>query len=54
MSTEKYYNDLYFKSISLEKHFDYIIENNKIVSHWLVADQMVLMQQLGIEQAQAH
>ena len=32
----------------------YIIENNKIVSHWLVADQMVLMQQLGIEQAQAH
>ena len=32
----------------------YIIENNKIVSHWLVADQMVLMEQLGIEQAQAH
>ena len=32
----------------------YIIENNKIISHWLMADQMVLMQQLGIEQAQAH
>ena len=32
----------------------YIIENNKIISHWLMADQMVLMQQLGMEQAQAH
>lgn len=32
----------------------YIIENNKIVSHWLVADQMILMEQLGIEQAQSH
>lgn len=25
----------------------YIIENNKIVSHWLIADQMVMMEQLG-------
>ncbi len=31
----------------------YIIENNKIVSHWLVADQMLLMQQLGVEPAVA-
>lgn len=28
----------------------YVIENNKIVSHWLIADQMALMEQLGIEQ----
>ena len=27
----------------------YTIENNKIVSHWMIADQMLLMQQLGIE-----
>jgi predicted ester cyclase len=26
----------------------YEIDNNKIVSHWMLADQMVLMQQLGI------
>jgi predicted ester cyclase len=32
----------------------YTIENRKIVSHWLVADQMVLMEQLGIESAVAH
>jgi hypothetical protein len=31
----------------------YTIENNKIVSHWLVADQMALLEQLGIEQAVA-
>ena len=27
----------------------YTIENRKIVSHWLVADQMALMEQLGVE-----
>ena len=32
----------------------YVIENNKIVSHWLVADQMILLEQLGIEPAHAH
>jgi len=26
----------------------YEIENNKIVSHWLLADQMMLMEQLGV------
>jgi predicted ester cyclase len=26
----------------------YKIENNKIVNHWLLADQMVLMEQLGV------
>ena len=26
----------------------YTIENNKIVNHWLIADQMFLMEQLGV------
>ncbi len=26
----------------------YEIENNKIISHWLLADQMMLMEQLGV------
>lgn len=26
----------------------YEIENNKIVNHWLMADQMMLMEQLGV------
>ena len=26
----------------------YEIENNKIVSHWLIADQSMLMEQLGL------
>ena len=26
----------------------YEIENNKIISHWMLADQMALMEQLGI------
>lgn len=29
----------------------YVIHNGKIVDHWLIADQMVLMEQLGINQA---
>ena len=31
----------------------YTLLNNKIVSHWLVADQMALMEQLGVEQTLA-
>ncbi len=30
----------------------YIIENGKITDHWLIADQMILMEQLGVMQAQ--
>jgi predicted ester cyclase len=26
----------------------YEIENGKIVHHWLIADQMILMEQLGL------
>jgi len=32
----------------------YIIENNKIVSHWMVIDQVMLMEQLGVANAPAH
>ena len=31
----------------------YVIENNKIISHWLIADQMLLLEQLGVEPALA-
>jgi predicted ester cyclase len=31
----------------------YTIEDNKIISHWLVADQMILLEQLGVEPALA-
>jgi len=27
------------------------IENNKIINHWLIADQMMLMEQLGVMNA---
>ena len=26
----------------------YTIENNKVVSHWLISDQMLLLEQLGV------
>ncbi|MEO6687231.1 MAG: ester cyclase [Dyadobacter sp.] len=41
------------------KHVDfpfaigYKIENGKINSHWLIADQMVIMEQLGVEKSLA-
>lgn len=42
-----------YRSVNFPFVVTYTIENRKIVSHWLVADQMVLMEQLGIEQAVA-
>ena len=39
------------RTVKLPCVVSYTIENNKIVSHWLIADQMVLMQQLGVEKA---
>lgn len=30
----------------------YTIENGKISDHWLIADQMILMEQLGVMQSQ--
>jgi predicted ester cyclase len=44
-----------FRSVDLPFVVTYTIENQKIVSHWLVADQMALMEQLGVEpQAASH
>jgi predicted ester cyclase len=37
-----------FKNVDFPFVVRYEIDNNKIVSHWMLADQMVLMQQLGI------
>ena len=40
-----------YRSVNFPFVVTYVIENQKIVSHWLIADQMVLMEQLGVEQA---
>jgi hypothetical protein len=42
-----------YRSVNFPFVIGYTIENRKIVSHWLVADQMALMEQLGIESAVA-
>ena len=41
------------RKIDLPFVVTYTIENRKIISHWLVADQMALMEQLGVEQTLA-
>ena len=41
------------KSIDLPFAIRYIIENDKISDHWLIADQMLLMEQLGVMQPQS-
>ena len=38
-----------FRDLNLPFVVSYVIENNKIVSHWLVADQMLLLEQMGVE-----
>ena len=42
-----------YRKIDLPLVVTYTIENRKIISHWLVADQMALMEQLGVERATA-
>ncbi len=37
-----------FREIELPFVIGYEVEGNKIVGHWLVADQILLMEQLGI------
>ena len=37
-----------FKEVNVPFVIRYTIENNKITSHWMLADQMSLMQQLGV------
>ncbi|GEO11448.1 ester cyclase [Segetibacter aerophilus] len=36
-----------YKSVEFPFAIGYEVENNKIVNHWLIADQMSLMEQLG-------
>ena len=40
------------RTIDLPFAIRYTIENNKIADHWLIADQMLLMEQLGITEPQ--
>ena len=42
-----------YKNVEFPFVIGYEIENNMIISHWLIADQMVLMEQLGAETATA-
>jgi hypothetical protein len=37
------------KKVEFAFAIGYEIENNKIVRHWLIADQMTFMEQIGIE-----
>ena len=36
-----------FRNVEMPFVVSYEIENRKIISHWLIADQMALMEQLG-------
>ena len=37
-----------YKNVEFPFAIGYEVENNKIVGHWLIADQMILMEQLGV------
>ena len=37
-----------YKTVEVSAAVSYQIENNKIVSHWLIADQVSLLEQLGV------
>jgi Predicted ester cyclase len=39
------------KNVEFPFSIGYEIDNNKIISHWLIADQMMLMEQLGVMNA---
>jgi predicted ester cyclase len=41
------------KEVEFPFAIGYEIENNMIIHHWLIADQMMLMEQLGIVNAEA-
>ena len=42
-----------YKDVEFPFAIGYEIENNIIIHHWLIADQMMLMEQLGIVNAEA-
>jgi len=37
-----------YKVVEISAAICYHIENNKIISHWLIADQVSLLEQLGV------
>lgn len=37
-----------YKTIELPFSIGYEIENEKIINHWMIVDQMILMEQLGV------
>jgi len=41
------------KTVELPLAVGYKIENNKIIDHWMVINQMMLMEQLGVSAVQA-
>ena len=41
------------RNVEFPFFISYDIENGKIVNHWLIADQMMLMEQLGVMNAPA-
>jgi predicted ester cyclase len=38
-----------FKTVELPLAVGYKIENNKIITHWLVINQMILMEQFAVQ-----
>ena len=36
------------KKVDFPFSIRYVIENGKITDHWMIADQMILMEQLGV------
>ncbi len=41
-----------YKEVEMPFAISYVIENGKIVDHWLIADQMALMEQLGLAKSE--
>ena len=41
------------RTVQIPFVISYTVENRKIVSHWIIADQTTLMEQLGVEPALA-
>ncbi len=42
-----------YKTVDFPAIVEYEIENDKIINHWMLADQMSLMEQLGVIPAAA-
>ena len=42
-----------FNKVDMPFAIGYTLENGKISDHWMIADQVILMQQLGVEEARS-